>query len=93
MADSCGATVGVSAVPEIKVIDVDSSRHKFIVLGSDGLWEFIGNDEVGQIVKPFSDEKNAEGAGETLVKEAYKRWRERSDVQIDDITTVILFLK
>jgi serine/threonine protein phosphatase PrpC len=28
---------------------------KFIVLASDGVWEFLTNDEIALIVKPFFD--------------------------------------
>lgn len=31
---------------ELKEFAIEN-RHKFIVLGSDGLWEFLGNEEVG----------------------------------------------
>jgi serine/threonine protein phosphatase PrpC len=27
--------------------------HKFIVIASDGVWEFLSNEEIGQIVWPF----------------------------------------
>ena len=30
---------------EIKENTIDG-KHKFIVIGSDGLWEFLGNEEV-----------------------------------------------
>ena len=42
---------------------------------------------------PYYTKKNAEGAGETLVKEAFLRWRSKTESMIDDITAVITFLK
>jgi serine/threonine protein phosphatase PrpC len=30
-----------------------NSDHKFIVIASDGVWEFLSNEEIGQIVWPF----------------------------------------
>ena len=93
MGDSCGAEVGVSWVPEVSEFKVDPRSDRFIVIGSDGIWEFMSNDEAGRIVAPFAAQKKAEGAGEKLVKEAFMKWRERSETQIDDITAVVLFLK
>ena len=66
-------------------------EDKFIVIASDGVWEFLKNEEVADIVLPFFEKKNAEGAAEALVREAYRRWKSEEDV-IDDITCVILFL-
>lgn len=42
---------------------------------------------------PYYTKRNAEGAGEALVKEAFVRWQENSESMIDDITAVIMFLK
>jgi serine/threonine protein phosphatase PrpC len=30
-----------------------SESDKFIVIASDGVWEFLSNDEVVRIVEPF----------------------------------------
>jgi serine/threonine protein phosphatase PrpC len=93
MADSCGAQAGVSGIPDLVDFTIDSKDDKYIVIGSDGVWEFISNEQAGSIVLPFSQHKNAEGAGESLVKASYLAWKEHAETQIDDITTVILFLK
>ena len=50
--DYISHTVGVSAEPEIKRFNLQP-RHKFIVIASDGVWEFLSNEEVGQIVLPY----------------------------------------
>jgi serine/threonine protein phosphatase PrpC len=61
-------------------------------LGSDGIWEFISNDEVVEIVKDYYLENNIEGAIEYLYNESSKRWIMEEGV-IDDITIIIIFLK
>ena len=43
--DEVAASVGVSAVPEIKEWRL-TEQDKFVVLASDGLWEFIESEEV-----------------------------------------------
>jgi len=50
-------------------------EDKFIVIASDGVWEFLSNEEVAQIVLPFFEKRNAESAAEALVRESYLRWR------------------
>jgi serine/threonine protein phosphatase PrpC len=65
---------------------------KFIVLASDGVWEFLQNDDVAQIVKPFFDTKNAEKAAEAVVRESYLRWKREEEGIVDDITCIIIFL-
>jgi serine/threonine protein phosphatase PrpC len=65
---------------------------KFIVIASDGVWEFLNNDDVANIVNPFFEKRNAEGAAEALVRESYLRWKHEEDDIIDDITCVIIFL-
>ena len=67
-------------------------NDKFIVIASDGVWEFLNNEDVAKIVWPFYLQDNAEGAASTLVQEAYRMWEDLEDI-IDDITCVILFLK
>lgn len=69
-----------------------NKEDKFIILASDGVWEFLSNEEVAAIVWPFFDKRNAEGAAEALVRESYMRWKQEEDDIIDDITCVIIFL-
>jgi len=88
--DSMACRVGVHAVPEVKVFDL-CSDDKIIVLASDGVWEFLENETVAEIVFPFFATKNAEGAAEALVRASFKRWRKEESV-IDDITCIIIFL-
>ena len=88
--DEIGHKVGVVVDPEI-MEHYFLKEDKFIVLGSDGIWEFIGNDEVVEIVKDYYLENNIEGAIEHLYNEASKRWIMEEQV-IDDITVIIIFL-
>ena len=62
-----------------------------MVLALDGVWEFLSNEEVANIVFPFYLKKNAEGAAECLVREAFKTWRREED-SIDYITCIVIFL-
>jgi serine/threonine protein phosphatase PrpC len=88
--DQVAARVGVNAVPELGELEL-TKDDKFIVLASDGIWEFLKNTDVARIIHPFYLKKNAEGAAESLVREAFKRWKKEEDV-IDDITCIVIFL-
>ena len=89
--DEVAHLVGVITIPEITEYYF-CKEDKFIILGSDGLWEFINSEECVQIVKDFYLDKNIEGALTFLYKEASKRWILEEEI-IDDITILIVFLK
>ena len=88
--DEIGHSIGVVVDPEI-LEHFFEKEDKFIVLGSDGIWEFISNEEVVEIVKEYYLQNNIEGAIEHLYNEASKRWLMEEEV-IDDITVIIIFL-
>ena len=76
-----------------EILELDLSKDdKFIVLASDGVWEFLTNEDVALIVKPFFDNKNAEKAAEAVVRESYLRWKREEEGIVDDITCIIVFL-
>ena len=62
------------------------------MIASDGVWEFLSNEEIAAIVKPFFESKNAEKAAEAVVRESYLRWKREEEGIVDDITCVIVFL-
>lgn len=100
--DEVAARVGVICEPGkfcnlfdlwLEILELDLSRDdKFIVLASDGVWEFITNEEIAAIVKPFFENKNAEKAAEAVVRESYLRWKKEEEGIVDDITCIIVFL-
>ena len=47
---------------------------QFIILASDGVWEFITNEEAIQIIMPHYKNNSAEKAAEAIIKESIKRW-------------------
>jgi len=89
--DAVAASVGVNGEPEILELDL-CRDDKFIVIASDGVWEFLENEDVAKIVAPFYEMKNAEKAAEAVVRESYLRWKREEEGIVDDITCVIVFL-
>ena len=45
------------------------------MIASDGVWEFMPNEEVARISSPFYLKSAPEAAANALVKEAYKKWK------------------
>ena len=88
--DHIAKGVGVICEPEINVF-VINMFCKYIVVASDGIWDFLSNDEVMDIVNPYFLSGDPEGATEELVKTATERWKKEEEV-IDDITVVVSFI-
>ena len=92
MGDNVAHSVGVLSEPEIFKYEFNGNE-KFIVLASDGIWEYIDSDECVHIVKDFyENEMDAIGALNCLVKEAFNRWKNMEE-SIDDITAIVIFFE
>lgn len=72
--DSIATSVGVIPEPEILEYTL-TSQDKFLVVGSDGLFEFLANEEIVKIVVPFWKTGNIIGACQALVSTAEFRWK------------------
>lgn len=89
--DSVACTVGVSNEPEV-IVHSWRPQDNFIVLGSDGLFEYLSNTAITQLVRPWYSLQDSRGACDCLVKEARSRW-EIGDEVIDDISVAVVFLQ
>ena len=87
--DLIASTLGV--IPEPKFIEdkVDKDT-KFIVIASDGVWEFLDNKAVTNIVMPFYNKNDPDGACKALIKESTEWWN-KEDIVVDDITVIVVF--
>jgi serine/threonine protein phosphatase PrpC len=89
--DDVAHMIGVESNPEIMEYKV-CEEDKFILAGSDGIFEFISSDEAVNMVKDFYLKDDIEGALNHLYKISSQRWIMEEEV-IDDITLIIMFLK
>ena len=89
--DRVAATVGVISEPEIKEWDYDKD-DKFMLVASDGVWEFISNEECMNIIGEFYEKDDMKGCCEFLYEESKKRWLMEEEV-IDDITMILVFFE
>ena len=87
--DLDGKKFGIIAEPGIREYNI-SSNTKFIILGSDGVWEFLSNENVRDIGKRFYLNSNACELCQELISLSSIEW-EKNDDTIDDITCVALF--
>ena len=96
LGDKVGAKIGVCCTPEVTRYDI-KEEDKVFVLASDGLWEYISNQEVTDLVKSIYEDmkKKNEIDGDKMAKILYDkaviRWREK-DIGMDDITIICVIL-
>ena len=76
--------VGVVAEPEIVTHDIHD-RDTFLIVASDGVWEFMSVQEVATLVHGC---QTAEEACRRIVEEASSRWQAINEGVTDDITVV-----
>ena len=89
LGDATAHKIGVSSEPDTSVIAVDPS-HKYLVLGSDGLDEFLSKEEILNFVVNSS---STQEACDALIKEARVRWQREENGTSDDISVIIVKLQ
>ena len=88
--DTDATCIGVISEPDC-ILKSLKKEMNFIVIASDGIWEFLDNKKVVDVVKNFYSNGNAKDACEELVKKSREIWEERGK-EIDDITAIVIFL-
>jgi serine/threonine protein phosphatase PrpC len=89
--DEVAASVGTISEPEIEEFEI-TNDDKFIIIASDGIWEFISSQECVNFIKDFYLKKDLKGCLKFLLNESSKRWIKEEEV-IDDITAVLIFFE
>ena len=90
--DNFASIAGTICEPEVKE-HILVPEDKFIVLASDGLFEFISSEEVGNIVKGYYEKDDIVGCCEYLYKESYRKWLCEEEDTVDDITIILVFFE
>jgi len=86
LGDTVGTIAGVTSVPEVSAFKV-KNNWRFMLLCSDGVWEFMTSQEAVDVVSKFSA-SDAQKAAETLAAEAWTRWIQEEGNVVDDITVI-----
>lgn len=89
--DEVAASVGTISEPEIKEFNM-TENDKFIIIASDGIWEFISSNECVNIVKDYYLKNDISSCLTYLLNESSKRWIKEEEV-IDDITCLLVFFE
>ena len=87
--DYIATSLGVIPEP-ICIEETIDKDTKFIIVASDGVWEFISNKKAANIVLPFYERNDPDGACKALIKESIEWWN-KEDIVVDDITVVVAF--
>ena len=85
--------LGVISEPDIKEYDIDEEKIKIIVFGTDGVWKFMTNDKIMNIVLPYYSQNDANGATKKISETAIKLWNIKNPKGIADVTVFVLFFK
>ena len=81
--------IGVIPNPQIVEYTLDSNS-KYMLIASDGIWEFITNEEAMRIGNKFYLRNDAMGLCNELYRESVNYWL-KEDCIIDDITLIVVF--
>lgn len=72
---------------------MDMGDDPFILLASDGVWEFLKSDWVAKALAKKIATDGTEKSVLKLVKESRKRWRDEEGDYCDDVTALIVMCK
>lgn len=88
LCDGVAHSAGVISEAQCFVVKL-TPKTKTLIIGSDGLWEFISNQEALDLIARV-DRAKPEEAVEILAKESHKRWMREEQV-VDDTTIAVAF--
>ena len=95
-------SVGVNAEPEVKFFELNplptdytSDGEFFLVMASDGVWEFIESEDANFLVNKFINQTNLDAtlAVTKLIETAAAKWRQEEGDYRDDITAIVVVLR
>lgn len=91
--DECVKPCGVTSEPEITgPTKLDMSRNPFMVIASDGVWEFIESQWCVKAITKKLSQETSERIVQKLSKEARRRWKQEEGEYCDDITVCLMQL-
>jgi serine/threonine protein phosphatase PrpC len=87
LGDTIASRCGVISIPEV-IITPLSPEDAFVILASDGIWEFISSQEAVDMAGSYLKDGRLEDCCQALLAEATLRWRREEDC-IDDIIVLV----
>jgi len=90
--DNAVKKVGVIATPEVRK-HVLTDDDEFMILASDGVWEFISSDDaVASVAASLQATNSATLACKRLIDAAIQQWKDNEGDYRDDITAIVMRL-
>ena len=89
LGDAAAERIGVIPDPEVRPRALTPS-DRFLILASDGVWEFMSNQDTVDLVASEEARGDPQRACVLLCVEAYRRWL-RNETRTDDITAAVLW--
>ena len=86
-------SLGVISIPDIKEYDLDKENIKILIFGTDGVWKFLSNEKIKDIILPYYEQNDIEGGTQKIKEIAYNLWYMKNPKGIADITVFVLFFK
>lgn len=92
--DTVGQSCGVIAEPDVNCFKF-TENDEFLLLASDGIWEFITSKAACDFVREKSNEFDGDAmkVSEALAQRAWDLWIENETDVVDDITVILVYLK
>ena len=87
--DKKAKSCGVIPYPDIREYNINNDCN-YMIICSDGVWEFLSNEEVMEIGNKYYNENNINGLCNALLKKSTEIW-ENEENYMDDITIVVVF--
>lgn len=90
--DHAVTKLGVIATPDVQAYDL-TSDDQFMILATDGIWEFVSSQEAVEIVwEVLRNGGSASDASRLLIEKAALLWNKFEDGYRDDITAIVVSL-
>ena len=81
----------IGVIPNPQIVEYTlCSESKYMMVASDGIWEFISNEEAMRIGNKFYLRNDAAGLCKELYEKSLKLWL-KEDCVVDDITLIVVF--
>ena len=87
--DKLGKEIGIIVDPIINEYNLNNNV-KYILIASDGVWEFLTNEKIMEIGNKYYIMNDPDNFCQTMLKISTELW-ERKSRNIDDITLIVIF--
>lgn len=85
-----GVKPGMTYEPEVSILDIEEDM-RFVLICSDGVWEYTDEHEVLAIVARHGPDR-AQEAAMAVAEKARVRYLENEGGVVDDITAMVIWL-